>query len=94
MISNQFEIEFGLRNLGETNLELIECVYDELGFPFRELLQRYYISFVDNWLGHDWRCAIDASKMLRELRWAPAHDVFDGIPKTIYWYAEDLAFDR
>ena len=84
-------------NCEKTNLELIECVYDELKRTYPELLKQpldYYISFVDDRLGHDRRYAIDASKMSRKLGWEPAHDFSDGIAETINWYSEDLALAR
>ena len=84
-------------NCEKTNLELIGCVYDELKRTYPELLKHpldYYISFVDDRLGHDRRYAIDSSKMSRELGWGPAHDFSDGISKTINWYCEDLALAK
>ncbi|MDX8393778.1 MAG: dTDP-glucose 4,6-dehydratase [Mariprofundales bacterium] len=41
------------------------------------------ISFVTDRLGHDWRYAIDASKMANELNWQPAETFETGIRKTI-----------
>jgi len=44
------------------------------------------ITFVTDRLGHDFRYAIDASKIKRELNWEPNPD-FDGmIEETILWY--------
>lgn len=44
------------------------------------------ISFVTDRLGHDFRYAIDASKIKRELGWEPSQD-FDGmLEETIMWY--------
>lgn len=46
------------------------------------------ISFVTDRLGHDFRYAIDASKIKRELQWEPNPD-FDGmIRETILWYVK------
>ena len=84
-------------NCEKTNLELIACIYDALKCTHSELLKQpldHYISFVEDRLGHDRRYAIDASKMSRELGWAPAHDFFDGISKTINWYYQDSALAR
>lgn len=84
-------------NCEKTNLELIACIYNELKHSYPKLLKQpldYYITFVEDRLGHDQRYAIDASKMLKELGWAPAHDFSDGISKTINWYYEDLALAR
>lgn len=45
------------------------------------------ISFVKDRPGHDWRYAIDASKMANELGWRPAETFESGIAKTVAWYA-------
>lgn len=45
------------------------------------------ISFVKDRPGHDWRYAIDASKMAVELNWKPAETFETGIRKTVEWYA-------
>jgi len=45
-------------------------------------------TFVPDRPGHDRRYAIDASKIRRELGWAPAHDFESGLGKTVRWYLE------
>lgn len=46
------------------------------------------ITFVTDRLGHDFRYAIDASKIKNELDWEPSKD-FDGmIEETILWYVK------
>jgi len=44
------------------------------------------ITFVKDRPGHDWRYAIDASKMAEELDWKPAETFETGICKTVEWY--------
>ena len=44
------------------------------------------ISFVKDRPGHDRRYAIDASKINRELGWAPSVNFEQGLSKTIDWY--------
>jgi dTDP-glucose 4,6-dehydratase len=44
------------------------------------------IEFVEDRAGHDWRYAIDASKIERELGFSPAETFETGIAKTIDWY--------
>jgi len=46
------------------------------------------ISFVTDRAGHDWRYAIDASRMGNELGWQPAETFETGIRKTVAWYLE------
>lgn len=44
------------------------------------------ITFVADRPGHDRRYAIDASKIQRELGWAPQESFATGIRKTVQWY--------
>lgn len=44
------------------------------------------ITYVTDRPGHDVRYAIDASKIERELGWAPAETFESGIRKTVEWY--------
>ncbi|EAR02780.1 dTDP-glucose 4,6-dehydratase [Maribacter sp. HTCC2170] len=46
------------------------------------------ITFVENRLGHDYRYAIDFSKISEELNWEPKENFESGIRKTIKWYAQ------
>jgi len=50
--------------------------------------RRDLISFVKDRPGHDWRYAIDSSKLERELGWTPAESFESGIRKTIAWYLD------
>lgn len=49
------------------------------------------ITFVKDRAGHDFRYAIDASKIKSELGWKPAENFENGIRKTVDWYLENLA---
>jgi dTDP-glucose 4,6-dehydratase len=44
------------------------------------------ITFVTDRLGHDWRYAIDAAKIERELGFKPQESFETGIEKTVDWY--------
>ena len=50
------------------------------------------ITFVTDRPGHDWRYAIDASKMRQELDWQPGETFESGIRKTVAWYLERVRF--
>ncbi|MDH7568053.1 MAG: dTDP-glucose 4,6-dehydratase [Armatimonadota bacterium] len=50
------------------------------------------ITFVPDRPGHDLRYAIDASKIRRELGWAPRETFETGIEKTVRWYLENTAW--
>jgi dTDP-glucose 4,6-dehydratase len=47
------------------------------------------ISFVTDRPGHDYRYAIDASKLKNELGWKPSVSFEEGLSKTIDWYMEN-----
>ncbi|MCS3695695.1 dTDP-glucose 4,6-dehydratase [Salinibacter ruber] len=44
------------------------------------------ITFVEDRPGHDWRYAIDASKIEGELGWAPEVEFEEGLRRTVDWY--------
>lgn len=49
---------------------------------------RNLISFVTDRPGHDYRYAVDASKIKNELNWAPSKDFTAMLRKTVLWFAE------
>ncbi len=75
----------------EANLEVAQTicrVMDEL-VPAHAPHDRL-ISFVKDRPGHDWRYAIDASKIRQHLGWRPEESFATGIRKTAAWYLERL----
>jgi dTDP-glucose 4,6-dehydratase len=62
------------------NLDVVRLVLHALGKPDR------LIQFVTDRPGHDRRYAMDASKLERELAWAPRERLEHGIPETVRWY--------
>ena len=54
------------------------------GFSYKE-----QITFVGDRPGHDFRYAIDASKIEKELGWSADENFESGIEKTIAWYLEN-----
>ena len=89
-------------NLGETynigghnekqNIEVVKTIcsiLDELR-PKETGNYEDQISFVTDRPGHDWRYAIDASKIEAELGWTPEETFETGIRATIEWYLENM----
>jgi dTDP-glucose 4,6-dehydratase len=46
-------------------------------------------NFAQDRSSHDWRYAIDARKIKRELGWKPAENFETGIRKTVHWYLDN-----
>jgi dTDP-glucose 4,6-dehydratase len=72
-----------------TNLEIVDGIcaaLDELRPAARS--RRSLKTFVPDRPGHDRRYAIDASKIRRELGWAPARTFETGLRETVRWYLE------
>lgn len=64
-----------------TNLEIIQAICNIMNVDAHD-----YISFVEDRKGHDFRYAIDNSKIERELGWKPFTDFDTGLRKTIDYY--------
>ena len=75
-------------NAERTNLQVVEAICDALDerAPLPGGPRRALIRFVTDRPGHDRRYAIDASKIERELGWAPSHSFEAGLGQTIEWY--------
>lgn len=48
-----------------------------------------YIKFVKDRPGHDYRYALDNSKIERELKWRPSVKIDEGLKKTVQWYRDN-----
>lgn len=72
-----------------TNLQVVEAVcdiLDRLAPRADGRSRRDQITFVTDRPGHDLRYAIDATKIRRELGWAPTETFESGLEKTVAWY--------
>ncbi|MCD4829096.1 MAG: dTDP-glucose 4,6-dehydratase [Candidatus Cloacimonetes bacterium] len=65
-----------------TTLDIVRVILRQLGKP------ESLIEFVTDRPGHDWRYAIDASKMRNELGWKPEVDFDEGMTRTVEWYLD------
>jgi dTDP-glucose 4,6-dehydratase len=99
--ANAIDVIFHKGKIGETyniggfnewrNIDLIKVLIktvDELvGNP--EGYSEKLITFVTDRAGHDYRYAIDSSKLKNELGWEPSLQFEEGIRKTVKWYLEN-----
>ena len=65
------------------NIEIVKLILKRLDKP------ESLIEFVEDRKGHDYRYAIDPTKIKNELGWYPKTKFEDGIVKTIDWYLEN-----
>ena len=68
------------------NIDIVKLILKQLG-KSEEL-----ISFVADRKGHDFRYAIDPTKITNELGWYPKTKFEDGIIKTIDWYKNNKEY--
>ena len=64
--------------------QLIAITDNYLGRPLGYSLK--LINYVADRLGHDFRYAIDTSKIKKELNWEPLTSFEIGIDKPVHWY--------
>jgi dTDP-glucose 4,6-dehydratase len=69
---------------------ICRLVAEKTGRPEEQVLG--LIRFVADRPGHDWRYAIDASKLEKELGWKPKMDLATGLARTLSWYVENPAW--
>ena len=76
------------------NLEVVETLADLVDEHLGRTpgTGRALIRFVTDRPGHDWRYAIDPSKIERTLNWTPAHTFESGLRETVAWYLDHGAW--
>ena len=75
-----------------TNIEIVETICYILdrespsisGGSYKEL-----IKYVKDRPGHDFRYAIDATKIKKTLGWVPKESLISGLEKTVLWYIQN-----
>ena len=71
-----------------TNVDVVHQILRVLNKPTT------LVNFVSDRLGHDWRYAIDGSKMEREFGWTSTIEFELGLQKTIDWYRSNTEWVR
>lgn len=70
-------------------LTIIEDKYKNILSIKSDNINYDLIEFVEDRLGHDWRYAIDNSKIKQELNWQPRVSFYEGLKHTVKWYLEN-----
>ncbi len=78
-------------NSERKNLDVVHTICDlvDRAAPLDKMgakSRRSLVSYVTDRPGHDFRYAIDASKIARELGWKPRHTFEQGLAETVAWY--------
>ena len=74
------------------NIDIVKTICEKMDEYFPRKQGGNYeelITYVTDRPGHDFRYAIDASKISNELGWQPKENFETGIEKTIRWYLEN-----
>src|SRR5207249_2047823 len=62
------------------NIDVVQTLLRTLGKP------ESLIRFVTDRRGHDWRYAMNITKLRTELEWRPQHSFEQGLAATVAWY--------
>ncbi len=75
----------------KTNIDIVNqiCKYFNENISIENFDYKSLIKFVDDRPGHDFRYAIDNSKIKNELGWEPRYSFSNGLQSTIKWYCEN-----
>jgi dTDP-glucose 4,6-dehydratase len=70
-------------------VQIVCAVLDEILPRDNGLVYSELIHYVTDRPGHDFRYAIDATKIEKELGWSPMESFETGVQKTIQWYLDN-----
>lgn len=76
----------------KANIDIVKTICDCLDAIFPNSPNKPHsglITFVKDRPGHDWRYAIDCSKIENELGWRPKQTFESGLLKTVEWYLQN-----
>jgi len=80
-------------NCEQANIDLVRTLCQAFdGIDPRDRPREELITFVEDRPGHDWRYAVDTSKIARDLDWSPITSLEKGLRQTIRWYLADATW--
>ena len=71
------------------NIDVVHTLLNTLKEKGYDHATEELITFVTDRPGHDWRYAIDCSKIENELGWEPKETFESGMAKTVQWYLDN-----
>ncbi len=80
-------------NSEKTNLDVVDTLCGLLDELLPDSPHRPHAdlkTYVSDRPGHDWRYAIDASKIREQIGWQPAETFESGMRRTVQWYLDNL----
>lgn len=77
----------------KSNLAIVREIISCVATLQKEDLEHYdsLITFVKDRPGHDFRYALDSSKLKVELNWHPRFPLIEGLKKTVSWYFNEFS---
>ena len=78
-----------------TNIDVVKRIFDIVRAIIPDIAFDSFdgaVTYVKDRPGHDWRYAIDPTKMQNELGWKPIYDFETGLRQTIEWYVNNRAW--
>ncbi|MCY6370538.1 dTDP-glucose 4,6-dehydratase [Clostridium ganghwense] len=79
-------------NNEKTNIEIVKLIIRIISEKMKNGITEQLIKFVEDRKGHDWRYAISAEKIRKNLGWSTEFSFEVGIDKTIDWYLNNRAW--
>ena len=76
------------------NIDMVKMICLEVDRQLSKKNSFKLVQFVKDRLGHDFRYSIDASKIVRDLKWSPKTALKKGIKKTVSWYIENVKIKK
>jgi dTDP-glucose 4,6-dehydratase len=75
----------------KSNIEIVNKICEILDKKLpKDTSYKSLITFVEDRKGHDFRYAINQSKIIKELGWSPEESFETGIEKTVNWYINNM----
>jgi dTDP-glucose 4,6-dehydratase len=74
------------------NIDVVKRIFDTVRAIVPDISFESFddaVTYVKDRPGHDWRYAIDPTKMQTELGWKPKYDFESGLRQTVEWYVNN-----